>query len=185
MKKWLLLGMLALSMNAWAQTTYYIANAIPYADEDKIAERITRECTRLGESFSTYIVKRGQAYGVDIKRAKGDLSEYPNRIEIHIDSARSYGNLFIGHYKNTYVDVVLFEDGVKVKEAKLARSSIGGVFGMIKSSCSVLNRVNSTLSKDIVRWAMSEGNDVPGIKQMPLEETTATDETPVPPISSK
>ena len=97
MKKWLLLGMLALSMNAWAQTTYYIANAIPYADEDKIAERITRECTRLGESFSTYIVKRGQAYGVDIKRAKGDLSEYPNRIEIHIDSARSYGNLFIGN----------------------------------------------------------------------------------------
>ena len=185
MKKWLLLGMLALSMNAWAQTTYYIANAIPYADEDKIAERITRECTRLGESFSTYIVKRGQAYGVDIKRAKGDLSEYPNRIEIHIDSARSYGNLFIGHYKNTYVDVVLFEDGVKVKEAKLARSSIGGVFGMFKSSCSVLNRVNSTLSKDIVRWAMSEGNDVPGIEQMPLEETTATDETPVPPISSK
>ena len=93
--------------------------------------------------------------------------------------------MFIGHYKNTYVDVVLFEDGVKVKEAKLARSSIGGVFGMFKSSCSVLNRVNSTLSKDIVRWAMSEGNDVPGIEQMPLEETTATDETPVPPISSK
>ena len=36
MKKWLLPGMLALSMNAWAQTTYYIANAIPYADEDKL-----------------------------------------------------------------------------------------------------------------------------------------------------
>ena len=66
----------------------------------------------------------------------------------------------IGHYKATYVDVVLFENNVKIKEAKLSRSSIGGVFGMFKSSCGVLNRVNSVLSKDIVRWVMKP-SDVP------------------------
>jgi hypothetical protein len=133
---------------------------IPYAEKDKIAQRVVNGCTRLGTDFSTYMVKRGQAYGVDIKRAKGDLVEYPDRIVISIDVARSYGNLMIGHYKATYVDVVLFENNVKIKEAKLSRSSIGGVFGMFKSSCGVLNRVNSVLSKDIVRWVMKP-SDVP------------------------
>jgi hypothetical protein len=161
MRKMLLAAMLALvSMGVVAQPAYYIANEIPYAEKDKIAQRVVNGCTRLGTDFSTYMVKRGQAYGVDIKRAKGDLVEYPDRIVISIDVARSYGNLMIGHYKATYVDVVLFENNVKIKEAKLSRSSIGGVFGMFKSSCGVLNRVNSVLSKDIVRWVMKP-SDVP------------------------
>ena len=57
MRKMLLAAMLALvSMGVVAQPAYYIANEIPYAEKDKIAQRVVNGCTRLGTDFSTYMV---------------------------------------------------------------------------------------------------------------------------------
>ena len=193
MKKIVLAGLLPImSASALAHPTYYIDREIPYINQDAIANRIVQGCPQLGSSFSTYIVQRGRAYGLDIRKAQNNLSGYPNRIEVKIDSARSYGNAFIGHYKATHVDVSLYQDGVKVKEGKLARSSIGGIFGMFKSSCGVLNRVNSVLGKDIVRWVDRPGGEIAAddehviteqVTAIHNEENTVPGEIPLLPVN--
>ncbi|UOO82432.1 hypothetical protein LVJ83_02860 [Uruburuella testudinis] len=147
---------LMLSSAAFAQNTYYIEPQIPYADANQIAERVVKECTNLGADFSAALLQQGGKQGVGIRQADGKLSDYPDRLEIAIDAARSYGFALIGHYKATHVDVALFRDNVKVAETQLSRSSMGGVLGAFKSSCSVLKRVNNALGKDIVRWVKQQ-----------------------------
>ncbi|MDO5640141.1 MAG: hypothetical protein Q4G28_09770 [Neisseria sp.] len=187
MKKILSVALLMVSMTTWAEPVYYVAATIPYEDESQVAPRVLNSCTRLGETFSTYLVRWGKAYGVEIKRAQKDLAEYPNRIEVTIDNARSYGNLMIGHYKQTHVDAVLYRDGEKVKAKHFRRSSIGGIAGMFKSSCGVLNRVNYTLSKDIVRWANSSADEIEEDEEQQNEtgvSDASVNEVPVLPVRS-
>jgi hypothetical protein len=74
---------------------------------------------------------------------------------MEIVSARSWGNVFIGHSKAATVNGTLYNNGKKVASFTARRVSGGGMWGDFKGSCSVLNRVTKVVAKDIANWLES------------------------------
>ncbi|OAM26063.1 hypothetical protein A7P95_10135 [Eikenella longinqua] len=148
-----LTALLALSLAGQAYAATFIADSIPYAPDAKVADRISTECTDLGKTFSQEIISQAKAQGIELQAAPaGSLAEQPDRIDIQITDIRSYGSAFTGHYKSINLQLTRYQNGQPTASTKLSRRSLGGMGGMFKSSCSVLDRVTGTLSQDIAAW---------------------------------
>lgn len=155
-------ALIALSFAGQAFAATFIADSIPYAPEAKVADRISTECTELGKTFSQEIITQAKEQGIELQTAPADqLASQPNRVEIQITDIRSYGSAFTGHYKSINLQLTRYENGQPVASTKLNRRSLGGMGGMFKSSCSVLDRVTGTLSKDIAGWLKAPANAAP------------------------
>lgn len=137
--------------------TYYIPDEITHKEPGKMQDRL-KSCRNMGEIFSKYIAGYGKDNKMEFIRTKAEsLAEHPNRIEINFDWAKSYGQMMIFHYKAANVNVVVYQNGEKVRESQFHRGSTGGFAGgAFRSSCSVMNRVNKKLASDIARWIKSE-----------------------------
>lgn len=163
-------ALLALSLAGQTHADIFIADNIPYAPDAKVAERIASECTELGQRFSREMVEQAKEQGIGLQTADAaDLSNQPDRLEVRITDVRSYGNAFIGHYKSIDIQLVRYENNRQTATANLSRRSLGGMAGMFKSSCSVLDRVTNALAKDTAGWLKS-----PAAADTPAE----TSETP-------
>ena len=131
----------------------FIADTIPYAPEAKVADRIRQECTDLGSNLSRKIIEQAKAGGIELQATGADsLAAQPNRLDVQITDARSYGSAFTGHYKSMHIRLTRYENGQQTATTELSRRSLGGMGGMFKSSCSVLERVTDTLAKDTAAW---------------------------------
>ena len=130
-----------------------LLTAVPYQDEDGIANKVIEECTELGtqlsESTAKYMSERGMS---PLRQPSVDLKSARQALNIKIMSAVSAGNAFIGHRKSVSVRAELYKDGVLVAKTGKTRDSAGGAFGGFKSSCSVLERTVNTLGNDIAKW---------------------------------
>ncbi|MDO5687024.1 MAG: hypothetical protein Q4G42_06555 [Neisseria sp.] len=145
-----------LSLPATAQTTYSVADNIPYQDTTKVADRIAEECTELGSNFSQAIAKHAQEQGVNIVLSTPDAPVAPDRLDVVITDVRSYGNAFTGHYKSANIQVTRYLNGVESGQTALERRSMGGITGGFKSSCAVLDRTTNTLASDIMKWVKTQ-----------------------------
>ncbi|MGN6955766.1 hypothetical protein ACTHT3_18210, partial [Neisseria sp. P0015.S004] len=61
----------------------------------------------------------------------------------------------------------LYVDGEEVNKKTFTRNSSGGMLGVYKSSCAVLNRTSKVLGSDIAQWIVSE------------QKTLKTNKTPI------
>ena len=99
------------------------------------------------------IIEQAKAGGIELQATGADsLAAQPNRLEVQITDARSYGSAFTGHYKSMHIRLTRYENGQQTATTELSRRSLGGMGGMFKSSCSVLERVTDTLAKDTAAW---------------------------------
>lgn len=133
-----------------------LLTAVPYQDEDGIANKVLEECTELGmqlsESTAKYLTDKGMSA---LRQPSVDLKSAKQALNIKITSAVSAGNAFIGHRKSVSVRAELYKDGVLVAKTGKTRDSAGGAFGGFKSSCGVLERTVNTLGNDIAKWLVS------------------------------
>jgi len=99
------------------------------------------------------IIEQAKAGGIELQATGADsLAGQPNRLDVQITDARSYGSAFTGHYKSMHIRLTRYENGQQTATTELSRRSLGGMGGMFKSSCSVLERVTDTLAKDTAAW---------------------------------
>ncbi|OAM34183.1 hypothetical protein A7Q01_05530 [Eikenella sp. NML96-A-049] len=145
------IAVLLIAGQTYAQS--FIADTIPYAPEAKVADRIRQECTDLGANLSRKIIEQTKAGGIELQATSADsLAGQPDRLEVQITDARSYGSAFTGHYKSMHIRLTRYENSQQPATTELSRRSLGGMGGMFKSSCSVLERVTDTLAKDTAAW---------------------------------
>ena len=156
MKKNVLLGLLAGCAAAFVPAAeVHIEEAVPYEDAGRIDNRITSECTEIGSRIAQAAERYGQERGVTVVR-DGRTGADVSYAKLHITSAMSAGNAFIGHAKGMSVYGELYRNGVRVHQTTFNRNSSGGMFGGFKGSCSVMYRTANALGKDIAAWLAAQ-----------------------------
>jgi hypothetical protein len=125
---------------------------VPYYDKTIIQANVLNECTALGSDLSTHIAEALQQKGVTANRVAQLDASQGTTLEVQIVNLISAGNAYFGHRKNMSVRAKIVKDGQTVGENTFTRDSMGGAFGGFKGSCSVLDRVATTLGKDIAAW---------------------------------
>ncbi len=147
---------LSLQVSSVSAETISVVSAVPYAEDNRINKKITKECTALGTKLSTFIESFSQKNGIDVTLVDSiDTSAQGKVLQVEIVHAVSAGNAFIGHRKHVEIEGTLWENGEKVASFSGQRSSGGGFAAGYKGSCSVLGRCVKTLGKDIAGWLKS------------------------------
>lgn len=144
---------MGLACQVWAAGDHIsIASAAPYLDESLVQENIVKECVNLGvdlsNSLSTELSNIG--YVVD-KVDKLDTSK-GLVLDVKIASMTAGGNIMIGKQTGGTAKATLFKDGAVVKTKVFNRTSSGGMFGVYKGNCSILERITTVFGKDIALW---------------------------------
>lgn len=145
---WLSLSVVALPAGA---VPVVVAPEIPYHEDADIQQKIRSECTELNSQFAQFIAEFGRAKGVEV--VLGDATSDSGRVlRVHITSAISQGNAWLGHNKSSSARGTLFENGAPVASFRATRNSMGGMFAGYKGSCSVLGRTVRAMGEDIGAW---------------------------------
>ncbi|OSI17388.1 hypothetical protein [Neisseria dumasiana] len=156
MHKSVLLCLLMGSAAAFASAAdIHIAETVPYEDESRIDNRITSECTEIGSRLSQAVEKYARENQITVIR-DGNTDPEVSYAKLHITSAMSAGNAFIGHAKGMSVYGELYRNGQPVHKTTFNRNSMGGMFGGFKGSCTVLYRTANALGKDIAAWLATQ-----------------------------
>ena len=146
-----------------------ISDEAQYQDKETIAKNILRECTELGNQFSNSTEKFLSKRGWSVNRTK-ELSGRDKELKLIIIDAVSGGNIWQTHVTHVVDDervipvgtkvvsikVELYDNGQLVDTYEGERMSSGGLFGGVKSACSVLHRCVKTLGKDVSKWMKSK-----------------------------
>lgn len=72
----------------------------------------------------------------------------------------------------------LLEDGKVVRQTKINRWSVGGVFGAFKGTCTILERSADAISKDLSRWVRNPAYQI--VEEPAPKEATTPKETAAP-----
>jgi hypothetical protein len=78
--------------------------------------------------------------------------------------------------KSVTVHADVMKDGKVERTTRINRSSMGGVFGPFKGTCSILNRTSATIAQDLAKWAKDPAYAVveEKPKDAPAEEPAAS-----------
>lgn len=137
---------------AHAADAVTIQQKIPFNEDAEVAGAVKREC-QLEEHLSSYVAKFGNAKGMTVATAADVAPNSADRVLVmEITGAVSDGNAFMGHHKSMSVKGKLYEHGELTASFKAKRNTMGGAFAGFKGNCSVLDRANEELGKDIAGW---------------------------------
>ena len=150
--------------SAFASADVHIDESIPYRHAEEIDTRIVSECLQIGNVMSKSLQETAAKSDVTIVR---DGKKQGTYADISITSAMSAGVAFVGHAKSITAVATLYVDGEEVNKKTFTRNSSGGMLGVYKSSCAVLNRTSKVLGSDIAQWIVSE------------QKTLKTNKTPI------
>ena len=136
-----------------AAEPFRVQGTIPYAEDHRIAKKITDECGDLGIKLSDFLVQFAKKKGIEVKQvAELNQADAGRNLVIEITDAVSRGNAFIGHQKYMEARAELFVNGESKGEQFYHRDSMGGFGAGYKSSCAVLGRTSKALGKDFSVW---------------------------------
>lgn len=130
-----------------------VATNTPFKDPTVVDNRVREECDQIGTKLAMYLNEYATEYGVETVLVDSvDPKAGGKVLVVHITSAVSGGNAWIGHRKTMSAKAELFVDGEPQGFANFTRDSGGGFGGGFKGSCSVLGRCSKALGKDIAEW---------------------------------
>lgn len=147
----------ALQASAAGENIIYVGKAAPFLDGNEIPAAVIAECHHLRESQIEWIQKAAaEDKSLEVIMDEEAVKAGKGRVLIvEIANVVSIGNHWAGHHKQVTLTGRLLENGVEVGSFSAVRSSKGG-FG-IRTSCSVLERCEEALGKDIALWLKKPG----------------------------
>jgi hypothetical protein len=128
-----------------ADTTIGIPKVVPYAPGLVVSEAVRNEC-QVGERLSAYL----QSAAKNIK-----ASDTPNEgryVDMTITEVFASGGGGWSGPKSMTVAGSLLDNGTKVASFRAQRNSLGGVWGPLKGTCSIVARCSKMIAKDIATW---------------------------------
>jgi len=124
-----------------------------WEDETRVADNVVKECANLGKQFTDATESAGRSQGLTFNKSpSSDPRKAEQGLALKLISATSAGNAFTGHRKSVTARAELYLGGKVVRTTTLTRDSMGGAFGGLKGSCSVLERTVTTLGVDVAKW---------------------------------
>jgi len=124
-----------------------------WEDETRVADNIVKECGSLGKQFADATENAGRSQGLNFNKSpQSDPRTAEQGLALKLVSATSAGNAFTGHRKSVTARAEFYVGGKVARTTTLTRDSMGGAFGGLKGSCSVLERTVTTLGADVVKW---------------------------------
>jgi hypothetical protein len=130
-----------------------VASNTPFKDPTVIDNKIIDECDKIGFKLARYLNEFATEFGVETVLVDSvDPKADGKVLVVHITSAVSGGNNWIGHSKAMSAKAELFENGQPQGFVNFTRDSGGGFGAAFKGSCSVLGRCSKALGKDIAEW---------------------------------
>ncbi|AKE53069.1 hypothetical protein [Kangiella geojedonensis] len=161
MRRVLLLGLLILlsaCTNKYKQLEAIkitISHEIPYENPQEVAENVKTECFDLEMNLSKFISLHGKDFNIDVVRSH-DLSNLKEGLVFDLQISNVYSGRGMYHNKNMMLKGDLYRDGKLVDKFAASRDSNGGMFSLMRSSCSVLDKTASALAKDANVWLRSK-----------------------------
>ncbi|MGE5491123.1 MAG: hypothetical protein ACM31P_07585 [Actinomycetota bacterium] len=179
MKKIPLAILLAHAAAASAATSTRLETPVTYHPNAGVVESVRSECqledmlaTRVGSALQR-INKAGNG---TIEAGTDPAGSQVIRLQItHVLGVG--GGAWTGP-KAITVNAELLEDGKVVRQAKINRWSVGGVFGAFKGTCSILERSADAIGKELVRWARNPTYKI--VEEAPPKEASAPGDNPAP-----
>ncbi|AOY01159.1 hypothetical protein BJP62_12315 [Jeongeupia sp. USM3] len=154
MKTLLVSGLLAAATNAFAADKAVLLEVpVTYHADAGVVAKVKDECkpdeqlaTRVGEVMKK--LNREGSGTVASAAEAGDASV----LRLQITHVLGVGGGAFSGPKAITVNAELLEGGKVVRQTKVNRWSIGGVFGAFKGTCSILDRSAAAIGKDLGRW---------------------------------
>lgn len=140
------------SSQSHADDSIHIMASTPYSEDNRVAYKIIKECTALGDKLSSFTQSFAEKRGIKVVLDNSINSSSGKVLQLEITNAVSRGNAFLGHSKFVAVRGTLWENGKRIASFDGQRTSMGGFAAAYKSSCSVLGRCVKALGKDIAAW---------------------------------
>ncbi|MBM3115797.1 hypothetical protein [Jeongeupia naejangsanensis] len=157
MKKLLVLGLLAAATNAPAANKAVLLEVpVTYHADAGVVAKVKEECkpeeqlaTRVGE-----VMKKLSREGTGTVASAAEAAEAGDAavLRLQITHVLGVGGGAFSGPKAITVNAELLEGGKVVRQTKINRWSIGGVFGAFKGTCSILDRSAAAIGKDLGRW---------------------------------
>ncbi|WP_432722721.1 hypothetical protein R0381_001511 [Jeongeupia wiesaeckerbachi] len=154
MKKLLGMGLLAAGINASAADKPVLLEVpVTYQADAGIVAKVKEECkpeeqlaTRVGE-----VMKKLNREGTGTVTSAAEAGD-ATVLRLQITHVLGVGGGAFSGPKAITVNAELLEGGKVVRQTKINRWSIGGVFGAFKGTCSILERSAAAIGKDLGRW---------------------------------
>ncbi|TDR31083.1 hypothetical protein [Hydromonas duriensis] len=144
---------MTMASQVWAAGEHIsIASSIPYLDESLVQENIVKECASLGASLSNSLSTELSNVGYFVDKVDKLDTSKDLVLEVKITSMTAGGSFVFGKQTGGTAKATLFKDGTVVKTKVFNRTSGGGVFGVYKGNCSILERITTVFGKDIALW---------------------------------
>jgi len=156
MKKTLLTILLAYATTSWSATSTRLEIPVTYHPNAGVVENVKRECqiedmlaTRIGNALR----KRNRDGNGTVEVGADPSGD--NVLRLQITHVLGVGGGAWSGPKAITVNAELLENGKVVRQAKINRWSVGGVFGAFKGTCSILERSADAIGKDLSRWTQN------------------------------
>ena len=128
-----------------------IPNEVSYESPEEVAENVKEECFDLELNLSKFMYLHGRDLNINyMRRSSINIKEKGLVFDIKITNVYSGRGMY--HNKNMMLKGALYQDGKLMSEFQGSRGSNGGMFSLIRSSCSVLDSTASALAKDASLW---------------------------------
>lgn len=133
---------------------------VKYADDAHVVEPVRRQCDlekKLEEHITKLLVKRDQISDVTIAK-DADAHGVPV-LRVQISFVLGVGGGAWSGPKGMTVYAQLLDGKTVKSEKRFSRSTIGGVWGGFKGTCSILDRASIRVAKDVVKFGFGEAVD--------------------------
>lgn len=140
-------------MSSWAIASVRLETPVTYHPNAGVVESVRSECqienmlaNRVGEAFRRLNRGGGSTVEAGVDPA-GDKV-----LRLQITHVLGVGGGAWSGPKAITLTAELLEDGKVIRQTKINRWSVGGVFGAFKGTCSILDRSAEAISRDLSRW---------------------------------
>jgi len=128
-----------------ADGTIGIPKVVPYAAGFVVSDAVRDEC-HVGEKLSAYL----QSAAKNVR-----VSDAPNEgryVDMAITEVFASGGGGWSGPKSMTVSGSLLDNGTKIASFRAQRYSLGGIWGPLKGTCSIVARCTKSIAKDIASW---------------------------------
>lgn len=173
MKRLIPLLALAMSVSAISATPARLQLPVTYHPNAGVVDSVRNECQiedMLGRRIGDAV---GRAESMPAAEGETVLID-DSRLRIQITHVLGVGGGAWSGPKAITVQAEILEGGKTVRQTKITRWSVGGVFGAFKGTCTILERCANAITKDLVRWVRNPAFVIPA-EAPPKDAPVATE----------